>query len=162
MSFPSMTDASGRTVGEGERAVVARVLRSGMLNSVWETEVRALEGDMADLHGVSHAVAASSGTAALPLAVAAVAPDPGDEVITSPISDFGTVAPILAQNAVPVFAALTRTPETWSPPHRRWWPGCRPGPVRRRHVTSRNGTGIASRRRWARAVCPRSRSPASV
>lgn len=104
MSFPSMADANGRTLGQEELDAVARVLRSGMLNSVWGTEVRALEREMADLHGVSHAVAASSGTAALHLAVAAIAPDPGDEIITSPISDFGTVAPILAQNAVPVFA----------------------------------------------------------
>ncbi|SCL21916.1 dTDP-4-amino-4,6-dideoxygalactose transaminase [Micromonospora pallida] len=104
MSFPSMGSADGRTLGEEELAGVARVLQSGMLSSVWGTEVKALEREMADLHGVAHAVAASSGTAALHLAVAAVAPDPGDEIITSPISDFGTVAPILAQNAVPVFA----------------------------------------------------------
>lgn len=104
MSYPSMADASGRTIGTEELEAVTRVLRSGMLSSVWGTEVRALEREMADRHGVSHAVACSSGTAALHLAVAAVAPDPGDEIITSPISDFGTVAPILAQNAVPVFA----------------------------------------------------------
>jgi dTDP-4-amino-4,6-dideoxygalactose transaminase len=36
--------------------------------------------------------------------VAAVNPDPGDEIITTPITDAGTVLPILAQNAVPVFA----------------------------------------------------------
>ncbi len=102
--FPSMAEAGGRTLGEEEIDAVTRVLRSGMLSSVWGTEVRALEAEMAQLHGVAHAVAASSGTAALHLAVAAAAPDPGDEIITTPISDFGTVAPILAQNAVPVFA----------------------------------------------------------
>ncbi|WP_117213911.1 DegT/DnrJ/EryC1/StrS family aminotransferase [Allorhizocola rhizosphaerae] len=102
--FPSMADSGGRTLGDEEIAAATRVLRSGMLSSVWGTEVRALEAEMATLHGVSHAVAASSGTAALHLAVAAAAPDPGDEIITTPISDFGTVAPILAQNAVPVFA----------------------------------------------------------
>jgi dTDP-4-amino-4,6-dideoxygalactose transaminase len=75
-----------------------------MLNSVWGTEARALEAELADLYGVTHAVSCSSGTAALHLAVVAAAPDPGDEVITTPITDFGTVAPVLAQNAVPVFA----------------------------------------------------------
>ena len=104
MSYPSLLDAGGRTLGDEEIEAATRVLRSGMLNAVWGTEVRALEREMAQLHGVRYAVAASSGTAALHLAVAAVAPDPGDEIITSPISDFGTVAPILAQNAVPVFA----------------------------------------------------------
>jgi dTDP-4-amino-4,6-dideoxygalactose transaminase len=99
-----MVDASGRTLGAEEIEAVTRVIRSGMLNSVWGSEVRALEREMAAYHGVAHAVACSSGTAALHLAVAAVAPEPGDEIITSPISDFGTVAPILAQNAVPVFA----------------------------------------------------------
>ena len=104
MQFPSMADADGRTLGQEEIEAVTRVLRSGMLSSVWGTEVRALEREMADRFGVAHAVACSSGTAALHLAVAAVAPEPGDEIITSPISDFGTVAPILAQNAVPVLA----------------------------------------------------------
>jgi len=104
LAFPSMAEAAGRTLGTEEIEAVTRVLRSGMLSSVWGTEVRALEREVADLVGARHAVAASSGTAALHLAVAAVAPNPGDEIITSPISDFGTVAPILAQNAVPVFA----------------------------------------------------------
>ncbi|MBO4207203.1 DegT/DnrJ/EryC1/StrS family aminotransferase [Micromonospora echinofusca] len=104
MSYPSMADADGRTLGAEEIEAVTRALRTGMLSSVWGTEVRALEREMAALHAVPHAVACSSGTAALHLAVAAVAPEPGDEIITSPISDIGTVAPILAQNAVPVFA----------------------------------------------------------
>ncbi|MFC0532435.1 DegT/DnrJ/EryC1/StrS family aminotransferase [Phytohabitans kaempferiae] len=104
LRFPSVAEAAGRTIGAEEVEAVTRVLRSGMLNSVWGTETRALEREMAALHGVGHAVAASSGTAAIHLAVAAAGPDPGDEIITSPITDFGTVGPILAQNAVPVFA----------------------------------------------------------
>lgn len=102
--FPSMADAAGRTLGAEEIEAVTRVINTGMLSSVWGTEVRALEREVADLIGARHAVAVSSGTAALHVAVAAVAPDPGDEIITTPISDFGTIAPILAQNAVPVFA----------------------------------------------------------
>ncbi|MEU4576420.1 DegT/DnrJ/EryC1/StrS family aminotransferase [Nonomuraea sp. NPDC023979] len=99
-----MAEAAGRTLGDEEVAAVERVIRSGMLNSVWGTEARALEREIAGMHGVRHAIACSSGTAALHLAVVAAAPDPGDEIITTPITDFGTVAPILAQNAVPVFA----------------------------------------------------------
>ncbi|MFC5814635.1 MULTISPECIES: DegT/DnrJ/EryC1/StrS family aminotransferase [Nonomuraea] len=104
MKFPSMAEPEGRTLGDEEVAALERVIRSGMLNSVWGTEARALEREIAELHGVRHAIACSSGTAALHLAVVAAAPDPGDEIITTPITDFGTVAPILAQNAVPVFA----------------------------------------------------------
>ncbi|NUT39137.1 MAG: DegT/DnrJ/EryC1/StrS family aminotransferase [Thermoactinospora sp.] len=104
LHFPTMAEPEGRTLGDEEVAAAERVIRSGMLNSVWGTEARALEREVAELHGVRHAVSASSGTAALHLAVVAAAPDPGDEIITTPITDFGTVAPILAQNAVPVFA----------------------------------------------------------
>ncbi|WP_344835778.1 DegT/DnrJ/EryC1/StrS family aminotransferase [Nonomuraea dietziae] len=99
-----MADPEGRTLGDEEVAALERVIRSGMLNSVWGTEAKALEREMVQLYGSRHAIACSSGTAALHLSVVAAAPDPGDEIITTPITDFGTVAPILAQNAVPVFA----------------------------------------------------------
>jgi len=48
----------------------------------------------------------SSGTAALHIAVAAAGIGPGDEVITTPITDMGTVIGILFQQAVPVFADM--------------------------------------------------------
>lgn len=104
MKFPSMAEADGRTLGDEEVAAAERVIRSGMLNSVWGTEARALEREIERMYGSRHAITCSSGTAALHLSIVAAAPDPGDEVITTPITDFGTVAPILAQNAVPVFA----------------------------------------------------------
>ncbi|MGH3730042.1 MAG: DegT/DnrJ/EryC1/StrS family aminotransferase, partial [Micromonosporaceae bacterium] len=93
LRFPSVAGPAGRTLGDEEIAALTRVIRSGMLSGVWGTEVPALEREMGALLGVGHAVACSSGTAVLHLAVAAVAPDPGDEIVTSPISDFGTVAP---------------------------------------------------------------------
>ncbi|MFC4113651.1 DegT/DnrJ/EryC1/StrS family aminotransferase [Nonomuraea zeae] len=99
-----MAEADGRTLGDEEVAAAERVIRSGMLNSVWGTEARALEDELARMYGARHAITCSSGTAALHLSVVAAAPDPGDEIITTPITDFGTVAPILAQNAIPVFA----------------------------------------------------------
>jgi dTDP-4-amino-4,6-dideoxygalactose transaminase len=102
--LPSVLEASGRRFGDAEVKAVETVLRSGMLSATWGTEVPALEREFATLTGARHAVACSSGTAALHLAVAAVDPEPGDEIVTSPISDMGTVFPILMQNAVPVFA----------------------------------------------------------
>jgi perosamine synthetase len=48
----------------------------------------------------------SSGSAALHIAVAAAGIAPGDEIITSGITDIGTVIGVLFQNAVPVFADL--------------------------------------------------------
>ncbi|TWD73223.1 dTDP-4-amino-4,6-dideoxygalactose transaminase [Kribbella amoyensis] len=102
--LPSVMNATGRRFGDEEVKAVEGVLRSGMLSSTWGTEVPALEREFAALIGTKQAVACSSGTAALHLAVAAVNPEPGDEIITTPISDMGTVFPILLQNAVPVFA----------------------------------------------------------
>lgn len=105
-SLPTTNDAAGRTLGAEEEAAVLRVMRSGMLSGVWGTEVKALEREFAEMMGADHAVSCSSGTAALHLAVAAVDPAPGDEIIVPPISDMGSVLPIIAPNAVPVFADL--------------------------------------------------------
>lgn len=53
-----------------------------------------------------HVQTCSSGTAALHIAVAAAGIAPGDEVITTPITDIGTVIGVLYQQAVPVFGDL--------------------------------------------------------
>ncbi len=53
-----------------------------------------------------HVATCSSGTAAVHIAIAAAGIGPGDEVITTPITDIGTVSGILFQQAVPVFADL--------------------------------------------------------
>ena len=111
--FPTVNDASGRTLGDEEIAALAEVIRSGKLNRTVtsESKVKAFEQGFAAWLGVKEAVASTSGTSALHLAVAAINPNPGDEIIVTPITDFGSVIPILAQNAVPVFADVT--PDTW-------------------------------------------------
>jgi perosamine synthetase len=53
-----------------------------------------------------HVMTCSSGTAALHIAVSAAGIGLGDEVITSPITDMGTVIGAIYQQAVPVFADL--------------------------------------------------------
>jgi len=55
---------------------------------------------------VKYVMPSSSGTAALHIAVAAAGIGPGDEVITSPITDIGTVIGVIYQQGVPVFADL--------------------------------------------------------
>lgn len=55
---------------------------------------------------VKYAHNCSSGTAAIHIAVAAAGIGLGDEVITSPVTDIGTVIGVLYQQAVPVFADL--------------------------------------------------------
>jgi len=102
--LPGVSDASGRTLGEEEVRAAAEVIRSGRLNSTVGEQTVALEREFAQYMGSRHASASSSGTAAIHAAIAAVDPEPGDEIITTGLSDAGTVMPILAQNAVPVFA----------------------------------------------------------
>lgn len=66
-------------VGAEELAAVAEVLESGMLTM--GSKVPELEELVAQACGVRHAVAVSSGTAALHLAVLALGIGPGDEVV---------------------------------------------------------------------------------
>ncbi len=62
-----------------------------------------------ETYPLKHVQTCSSGTAALHIAVAAAGVAPGDEVITTPITDIGTVIGVIYQQAVPVFADLGRT-----------------------------------------------------
>jgi len=59
-----------------------------------------------EFYPLEHVMPCSSGTAAVHIAVAAAGVGPGDEVITSAITDMGTVIGILYQQGVPVFADL--------------------------------------------------------
>ncbi|MFW6599135.1 DegT/DnrJ/EryC1/StrS family aminotransferase [Propionibacteriaceae bacterium Y2011] len=102
--FPSVGDISGRRIDEAEIEAVAAVLRSGKLNRTAGTVTTEFENTFGKLYGIEHVVASTSGTSAIHVAVAAINPSPGDEIITTGLSDAGTVLPILAQNAVPVFA----------------------------------------------------------
>jgi UDP-4-amino-4,6-dideoxy-N-acetyl-beta-L-altrosamine transaminase len=64
------------------------------------------EEKLAAYCGVKHAVAVSSGTAALHLACLAAGLAEGDEVITSPISFLATANAILYTGAIPVFVDI--------------------------------------------------------
>lgn len=102
--LPNDQEASGRSFDDNELALVAEVLRSGTLTSTKGTMVARFERAVADLLGVRHAVACASGSAAVHSAVAVVDPAPGEEIITTSITDMGALAPIVYQGAVPVFA----------------------------------------------------------
>lgn len=71
-------------LGDAEAAAVADVLASGHL--VQGPRVRAFEAGLAERLGVAHAVAVSSGTAALHLSVAALDLGSGEEVV---VPEFG-------------------------------------------------------------------------
>ena len=117
MSFPSDADATGRDLGNEELELLRQVIESGTLNCTKGTQVRLFEEEFAEVFGVTHARAVTSGTAAVHAAVAAVNPEPGDEIITTPITDMGAITPILYQQAIPIFAdvdpnTLNVTPDT--------------------------------------------------
>ena len=55
---------------------------------------------MAKMYQVPGAVASTSGTSALHVALATWNPDPGSEIITTPVTDMGSIIPILACNCI--------------------------------------------------------------
>lgn len=104
MTLPSDQEASGRTFDEAELSLLAEVLRSGTLTSTKGRFVKMFEERFAALLGVRAAYACASGSAAVHTAVAAIDPEPGDEIVTTSITDMGALAPIIYQGAIPVFA----------------------------------------------------------
>ena len=91
-------------VGAQELAAISRVLISGQLAQ--GEYVVAFERRFADLCQVQEAVAVSSGTAALHLALLAYGIGPGDEVITTPFSFAATANVIRLVGATPVFTDI--------------------------------------------------------
>lgn len=101
---------------EEMRAVIDLMKRcmdnGGAFDRYGGVEVDAFEDEFASYFGVSYATAVSSGSAAIHSALGALKLDVGSEVISSPITDPGAVAPILFQNCIPVFADVD--PETFN------------------------------------------------
>jgi dTDP-4-amino-4,6-dideoxygalactose transaminase len=88
-------------IGPEEIAAVTETLTSGWLTS--GPRAAELERGVAELTGARHAVALSSGTAALHLALAGLGLGPGDEVITTPITWPATANVAVHVGARPVF-----------------------------------------------------------
>jgi dTDP-4-amino-4,6-dideoxygalactose transaminase len=88
-------------MGEEEKASVWSALESGALAQ--GSRVRELEERFAAFVGVEHAVATSSGTTALHLALLGHGIGPGDEVITVPFTFIASANSVLYTGARPVF-----------------------------------------------------------
>ena len=90
-------------LGDREEELVLEVIRSGMLSL--GPMVPRFEGDLADRVGIpgDRAVAVSSGTAALHLAVRELGWGHGDEVLTTPLSFVASSNCLLFEDARPVF-----------------------------------------------------------
>jgi len=89
------------SIGPAEVAAVTDCLESGWLTS--GPRVQRFEEAFAAAVHARHAVAVSSATAGLHLALLALSIEPGDEVITSPMTWASTANMILAVGATPVF-----------------------------------------------------------
>lgn len=102
--------------GEEELAQLRETIDQQTLFYAQGKKVKALEEAMARAHGVKHAIASNSCTTAIHSALIAAGISPGDEVIVTPVTDMGSILPILWQNAVPVFADLDPHTYNISPP----------------------------------------------
>lgn len=89
-------------VDESDIGQVVAALYKGQLAGTAEV-VQAYEEKLADFFGVKHALAVSSGTAALHLLLYVYDVGPGDEVIVPPTAPIMSALPILAVGAKPVF-----------------------------------------------------------
>jgi perosamine synthetase len=102
--------AARKRHGALEKQYLSEVIDSDMLFYFFGTKVFALQRKFAEMYGRRYAIACSSGTAAVHIALGALELPPGSEVITSPITDMGTLTGILYQGLIPVFADVN--PET--------------------------------------------------
>ena len=101
----SMSYNQPNRYGEEELGLLKEAIESGKLMGPGG-KVLAFEEAMAKALKVKHVVMVTSGTAALHTALTAMGVAEGDEVITTPMTDIGTVAAILALHAIPVFADI--------------------------------------------------------
>ncbi len=92
--------------GEPELQQLAAALKQDSRYYWGNAQTRLLMERYRAIYGHKYVQPCSSGSAALHSAVAAAGVAPGDEVITSGITDIGTVIGVLFQQAVPVFAEL--------------------------------------------------------
>src|SRR5512135_3732602 len=91
-------------IGEAEKQAVMEVLDSGML--VQGPRTAQFEERFAQVCGVKHAIATSSGTTALHIALLAHGVGPGDEVITTSFTFIASANSILFTGARPVFVDI--------------------------------------------------------
>jgi dTDP-4-amino-4,6-dideoxygalactose transaminase len=94
----------GKRFGKEELTYLEEALNQNTLFYWGGSMTKRMCRKFGEMYGAEYCVATSSGTAAIHVALGACDVGPGDEVITAPITDMGSVIGILFQNAIPVFA----------------------------------------------------------
>jgi perosamine synthetase len=102
--LPLALPLSSPDIGDAELDAVTAVLRTTHLSQ--GPELISFETALADYHGVRHAVAVSSGTAALHLALLTLDIGEGDEVIVPSFAFVAVANAVLQVRATPVFAEI--------------------------------------------------------
>ena len=88
---------AGNRFGENDLHHLKEALEQGTLFYWYGDKVKSLTKKFAEIYDMPYCVAASSGTAAVHVALGICGVTAGDEVITSPITDMGTIIGILFQ-----------------------------------------------------------------
>jgi dTDP-4-amino-4,6-dideoxygalactose transaminase len=75
-------------------------------------DISLFEQEICEVTGAKHAVALSSGTAGIHLALRILGVGPGDEVLCSSFTFIGSISPVVYQGATPVF--VDSEPHSWN------------------------------------------------
>lgn len=102
----------GKRFGQEEKNQLMEVIDEDMLFYFFGKKVFEFQDAFAKMHNMNYCVACSSGTAAVHIALGTLQLEPGMEVITSSITDMGSLTGILYQNLIPVFADID--PDTYN------------------------------------------------
>ena len=89
-----------RTIGPNAMQYLKEVVDSGLTSNVVERFESAFAAEL----GVKHCIGTPGCTPALASLAAALPFGPGDEIIVSPITDYGTIQGLIKENYIPVFA----------------------------------------------------------
>jgi dTDP-4-amino-4,6-dideoxygalactose transaminase len=89
-----------RSLGPNASKYIEEVLASGLTSDILTRFEEAFAREL----GVKHCIATPGCTPALAALAAALPFSPGDEIIVSPVTDYGTLQGLIRENYIPVFA----------------------------------------------------------
>lgn len=105
LSYPEFTEVDIQAINEV-------IIKLNSKNQDKNNSIESFENELARFHNVSHAVALSSGTAAIHLALLALKIQEGDRVIVPTLTFAATAFPLSYVGATPIFIDVCK--ETWT------------------------------------------------